>query len=247
MIKVIVHGLGRLGRSVCAAGGEKFIITAAIDNAPTNAADFAFPIFTTPSACDIAADVIIDCSIAPAVEGIVTYAVCKKTPLIICTTGLDDEILGKIKAAAKDIPIFLSANMSLGVNLAVKFVRDAAKILGADFDIEIIEKHHNQKIDAPSGTAVLLANNITDVMGARKQVHGRSGFAKRENGEIGIHSIRGGTIVGEHSVIFAGPDEIIEIKHAALSRDAFARGAIVAAEFITGQKPGLYTMNELLK
>ena len=250
MTNIIVHGFGRLGRSICAAAEDNSFAVrpvAAIDHTPTNDHSFDFPIFATPGQCIIDVDVYVDCSCAAAMDGIINHAVAVKKPLVICTTGLDDKILGKIKTAACDIPVFLSANMSLGINLTAKFAQMAAKALDGTFDIEIIERHHNQKLDAPSGTAKLLADAVTGTIGPRDVVCGRNGLQKRTHGEIGIHSIRGGTIVGEHTIIFAGPDEIIEIKHAAVSREVFARGALRAASFIATKPPGLYTMDDLLQ
>jgi len=240
MTKIIVHGLGRLGLSICTDAPE--VIAAGIDVAPPSG--LSFPVFADVLSCKVPADVIIDCSTASAVDGIIGHAVRKDIPLVICTTGLDNGILDKINDAANYIPIFLSANMSLGVGIAARLAATAATALKG-FDIEIIEKHHNQKLDAPSGTANLLADAIMAATGQKPQKHGRTGMEKRGEGEIGFHSIRGGTIVGEHSVIFAGPDEIIEIKHSALSRRVFARGAITAANLIAAKDPGLYNWSVL--
>ncbi|MCL2397285.1 MAG: 4-hydroxy-tetrahydrodipicolinate reductase [Defluviitaleaceae bacterium] len=247
MTKIIIHGLGRLGRSVCAAMDDQFTVAAAIEAAPTQTND-DFPVYMNVEQCTQNADVVVDCSVAHAVPALLTWAVARQLPLVICTTALDDSTIDQINDAVAKIPIFLSANMSLGVNLAAKLARTTAKALdGKGFDIEIIERHHNQKLDAPSGTAVLLADSITSAIGEQNMVYGRHGLRKRAPNEIGIHAIRGGTVVGEHTVIFAGHDEVIEIKHAALSREVFARGALVAAKFITGKPPGLYTMDDLLE
>ncbi|MGL4911587.1 MAG: 4-hydroxy-tetrahydrodipicolinate reductase, partial [Romboutsia sp.] len=166
--------------------------------------------------------------------------------LVIATTGFNDEQLGKISDASEIIPIFHSSNMSLGVNVLVKLVKEAAKMLGG-FDIEIIEKHHNLKVDAPSGTAVMIANGIKEVLPENECTYGRYGRSeKRKPTEIGIHAIRGGTIVGEHTTIFAGHDEIVELKHTAQSKDIFAKGAITAAKYLVNQKPGYYNMDNML-
>jgi 4-hydroxy-tetrahydrodipicolinate reductase len=247
MTKIIMHGLGRLSSSVIAAVDDgQFTVVAGIRSKLQS--NFNFPVYTDINGCTEAADVIVDCSTASTLPALLDYAVTRKLPLVICTTGFDSEALSKIHEAAAHIPIFLSANMSLGVNLAAKLAGTAAKALAnAGFDIEITERHHNQKLDAPSGTAILLANSITSAIGEQNMVCGRSGMGKRQPGEIGIHAICGGTIVGEHTVIFAGPDEIIEIKHAALSREVFARGALAAAKFIANQSAGLYNMDNLLE
>jgi len=253
---ILVHGLGRLGRSVCAAvadGGAQrgLSVVAAIKNTPlasNEVAKFDFPVYTNVADCSCNADVIVDCSVASATGGIVAHALQTRTPLVICTTGHSDEVDSAIKAAAELIPVFVSANMSLGVNIAVKLAAIAAKALNNyDFDIEILERHHNQKLDAPSGTARWLADSIFDAIGEKQVVYDRSEtLAKRGKEQVGIHSIRGGTIVGDHTVIFAGPDETIEIKHSALSRDAFARGVLAAAVFTARQAPGLYVMDDLI-
>lgn len=245
-MKIIMHGLGRLGRSIItAAENNQFIIVAGAEsNLQSN---FNFPVYIDIDKCTEAADVIVDCSTASAVPALLDYAMTRKLPLVICTTGFDSAVMTKIKDASAHIPIFLSANMSLGVNLAAKLARTAAKALqGSGFDIEIVERHHNQKLDSPSGTANMLAQSIASAIGEQNMVYGRSGMDKRKPGDIGMHAIRGGTIVGEHTVIFAGPDEIIEIKHAALSREVFARGALAAAKFIAIKPPGLYNMDNLL-
>lgn len=192
------------------------------------------------------ADVIIDFSHHSTIGDVLEYATKTKTPLVIATTGFNDEELEKINQASKIIPIFHSSNMSLGVNVLVSLVKQAAKMLKG-FDIEIIEKHHNLKVDSPSGTAVMIANGIKEVLPDSEFIYGRHGRSdKRSNNEIGIHAIRGGTIVGEHTTIFAGHDEVVEIKHAAQSKDIFAKGAIAAAKFLVKQDSGYYNMNNML-
>lgn len=192
------------------------------------------------------ADVIIDFSHHSAIEDVLNYAIRTKTPLVLATTGFNEEELEKIKEASKLIPIFHSSNMSLGVNVLVRLVKEAAKALNG-FDIEIIEKHHNKKLDAPSGTAVMIADGIKEVIPDAECIYGRHGRSdKRTSNEIGIHAIRGGTIVGEHTTIFAGHDEVVEIKHTAQSKDIFAKGAITAAKFLLHKEAGYYNMNDML-
>lgn len=192
-------------------------------------------------------DAIIDFSHPSVTDSMLKYAVATKTPVVLCTTGLSDEQIANAKSAAKEIPLFFSANMSLGVNLMVSLCKKAAEILGDDFDIEIIEKHHNQKIDAPSGTALMLANAINEG-GEYHYIYDRQSVRKkREKREIGIHSVRGGNIVGEHEVIFAGHDEVVSLKHSATSKEVFAVGAVNAAAFLKGKQAGLYDMQDMLK
>ena len=192
------------------------------------------------------ADVIIYFSHHYAIEEVLAYATKTKTPLVIATTGFNEEELNKIREASKIIPIFHSSNMSLGVNVLVKLVKEAAKALNG-FDIEIIEKHHNKKLDAPSGTAVMIADGIKEVLPESEYIYGRHGRSdKRSSNEIGIHAVRGGTIVGEHTTIFAGHDEVVEIKHTAQSKDIFAKGAIAAAKFLVNKDAGYYNMNNML-
>jgi len=249
MLKIIVHGLGRLGQTVCkiAAESNEYKIVAGIDSAPK--ASFVFPVYANLDECIKEADVVVDCSVASAVSNLVCRAQDKKIPVVVCTTALDDEIRQVIHNAAGHIPIFLSANMALGVNLMSKISQIAAKVLSeAGFDIEIIEKHHNGKIDAPSGTANMLANEIVRTLGSGNLVHDRSGRRhKRQQGEIGMHSIRGGSIAGEHTILFAGEGETLEIKHTALSGEVFARGVLRAAKFVATKPVGLYGMDDLLK
>lgn len=211
-----------------------------------------YPVFSTPSAItnEITekADVIIDFSNPAALSGLLEYAVKNSIPAVISTTGLSDSQINLIKDASKKIPVFFSANMSLGVNLVCELAKKAANVLGDAFDIEIIEMHHNQKIDAPSGTALMIADAIkeelTDDVVYEYDRHSKR--EKRAKKEIGIHAVRGGTITGEHQVIFAGLDEIITISHSARSKELFATGAISAAKFICGKPAGLYKMADML-
>ena len=193
-------------------------------------------------------DVIIDFSHPSCLGSLLEYAVTTKTPIVVATTGLSDADIENVKSASKAVPVFFTFNMSLGINLLVELSKTASKVLGDRFDIEIIEKHHNQKIDAPSGTAIMLANAINEVNDG-KYVYEYNRQAKREKRdakEIGIHAIRGGNIVGEHEVIFAGHDEVISLSHSAGSKEVFAAGAVNAAVFISGNKPGLYDMKDLI-
>lgn len=208
----------------------------------------SFPVFTDLKSFDSQADVIIDFSNPAALEGLLHFAIERKLPIIVATTGLSPAQKNLLQAASQKIPVFSSANMSLGVNLLIDLVKKAAKLLESNFDIEIIEKHHNQKLDAPSGTALAIADSINEVLEQKHEyIYDRhSRRKKRSKSEIGIHAVRGGTIVGEHSVIFAGNDEIIEIYHSAMSKDIFGTGALRAARFIYGKKPGLYDMNDLI-
>ena len=208
----------------------------------------AFPVFTDLQSINVQIDVIIDFSNPAALEGLIKFAIAKKLPIIVATTGLSPAQVNMLKSASQKVPVFSSANMSLGVNLLIDLVKKAARLLEPNFDIEIIEKHHNQKLDAPSGTALAIADSINTVLEQKHEyIYDRhSRRKKRSKTEIGIHAVRGGTIVGEHSVIFAGDDEIIEINHSAMSKDIFGTGALRAARFIYGRKPGLYDMNDLI-
>ena len=209
----------------------------------------AFPVFASPAECTVKADAIIDYSHPSALDGLLDYALDSKTPLVIATTGYSEEQIAKIRKAAEEIPVFFSFNMSLGINLLAELAKKAAAFLGDQFDIEIVEKHHNRKIDAPSGTALMLADAINETLDNRNQyVYDRHSVRrKREKNEIGIHSVRGGTIVGEHEVIFAGHDEVITLSHSANSREIFAVGSVNAAVFLGGvTEPGLYNMSDLL-
>ena len=189
---------------------------------------------------------VIDFSNPLALDGILEYCLKTKTPVVLATTGYNDEEMEKIHEAAKQIPVFLSFNMSLGVNILLKLVKEAAKNL-ANFDIEIIEKHHNKKVDSPSGTAVMIANAVKEIREQSEFIYGRHGrTGKRQQNEVGIHAVRGGTIVGEHSAIFAGNDEILEINHSARSKNVFAEGAIAAAKYLVNQESGFYNMDDML-
>jgi len=209
-----------------------------------------YPVFTDISECHIEADCLIDFSAASAVDKMLDYCVAKKLPCVLCTTGLSERQLQKAEEVSGKIPVLRSANMSLGINLLLKLLRDAAGVLApAGFDIEIVEKHHNLKLDAPSGTALALADSINGELGNEYEyVYDRSSRrAKRPAKEIGISAVRGGTIVGEHDVLFAGPDEVITFSHSAYSKAVFGKGAVQAAKFLAGKAPGMYDMSNVIE
>ncbi len=246
MIRILMNGLGKMGRVICelAEHSQDFTISAGVDINEAHSV-MPFPTFTDIFKCEMPADVIIDFSNVASLSAVLEYAMKIKRPIVICTTGYTEEDVRKIHEAAKTIPVFFSANMSLGINLLNSILSKISSTLyDSGFDIEIIEKHHNQKLDAPSGTALLLANTINASLDNTLQlVNDRSQVReKRKREELGISALRGGTIVGEHSVLFAGKDEVIEFKHSALSKELFAVGALRAAGFMKGKTPGLYTM-----
>ena len=250
MTRILLHGCGgKMGRVVerIVASDPSCQIVAGIDPSLPSA---AYPVFATPEQCTVAADVIIDFSTASAVDALLDYAAKTKTPLVLCTTGLSDEVLEKMKACTAQTAILKSANMSIGINLILNLVQKAAEALyDSGFDIEVVEKHHNQKIDAPSGTAMAIADAINDALDSSMHyVYDRSQTRqKRDCKEIGIHAIRGGSIVGEHDVIFAGQDEVITLSHQAMSKEIFAVGAVKAAKYLAEQGPGFYTMADVLQ
>jgi 4-hydroxy-tetrahydrodipicolinate reductase len=250
MTKIILNGCnGKMGKTIVelSKNYEEATIVAGID--VLNREESYFPIFTHPSICDVDANVVIDFSRPAALPHVLELSRRKGLGVVVATTGLDESHLNLIQDASKEVPILLSANMSLGVNLLLDLVQKAAQILWEDYDIEILEKHHNSKEDAPSGTALMIADAINAALDDKKEyVYERaSKRKKRDRKEMGIHSLRGGTIVGEHDVIFSGFHEIIEINHKAYSRDIFASGALRAALFLKDQKPGLYNMKDLMK
>ena len=246
MLRVIISGYsGSMGKVLTKCANEDSELEI-VCGASKDDLDVPFKTYHKMSEVEELADVIIDFSHHSTIDDTLSYAIKTKTPLVIATTGFNDEELTKIKKASNIIPIFHSSNMSLGVNVLVKLVKEAAKSLNG-FDIEIIEKHHNKKLDAPSGTAVMIANGVKEVLPDSEYIYGRHGRSdKRSSNEIGIHAIRGGTIVGEHTTIFAGHDEVVEIKHSAQSKDIFAKGAIAAAKFLVKQEAGYYNMNNML-
>ena len=249
MERVILSGSsGRMGKTIAELIKEdpNMEIVCGIDRQREKS---DFPVFTNFEDCTIEGDVIIDFSHHSVTSGLLDFCLKTKTPLVLCTTGLDDNLIDKVNKVSKEVAIFRSGNMSLGINLIMDLAKKASKILANNFDIEIIEKHHNKKVDSPSGTAYMIADAINEELHNTKSYtygrHGRS--SKREENEIGIHAVRGGTIVGEHTVIFAGGDEIIEIKHSAMSRKVFATGAVKAAKFMIDKTEGIYDMMDILK
>lgn len=251
MIKVIVHGMnGKMGKVLTRLLQEdkETKIVAGIDK-HIDSNSHAFPVYEKASQCNEKADVVIDFSHHSAMNNIIKYCMDTKTAIVTATTGLDGEDMKCLLNASNEIPLFHSGNMSLGINVLIDLAKSASKAFGDSFDIEIIEKHHNQKVDSPSGTAYMIANEINEVFNNNKDfVYGRHGKSdNRKPADIGIHAIRGGSIVGEHTVIFAGKDEIIEVKHTALSKDIFALGAIKAAKFLVQKENGFYNMNDMIK
>ena len=250
MVRIIMHGCnGKMGQVITGivkddANAE---IVAGID--VFDGIKNTYPVFSSIDKCDVEADVIIDFAAAAAVDALLDYSVNKQIPVVLCTTGLSEEQLDKVNESAKKVAILKSANMSLGINTLFKVLQSISPLLSeAGFDIEIVEKHHHLKVDAPSGTALALADVINDSL---KEPYNykfdRSPDRIRiPKNEIGISAVRGGTIVGEHEVIFAGEDEVIEVKHTAYSKAVFAKGAVEAAKFLKGKEPGLYTMKEVI-
>lgn len=250
MIRIIMHGCnGKMGQvitDICKADNEVSIVAGidVVDNRQNG-----YPVFTDIYACNVEADVIIDFAAAAAVDNLLDYASKNRIPVVLCTTGLSPEQLNKVEQYSKEVAILKSANMSLGINTIMKLLKDAANVFApAGYDIEIVEKHHNQKVDAPSGTALALADSINEARNNEYEyVYDRSQVRKkREKKELGISAVRGGTIVGEHEVIFAGIDEVIEIKHTAYSKSVFAKGAVEAAKYLAGKPAGLYDMADVI-
>ena len=245
-MKILIAGaLGFMGREVAAqakAGGIE--VACGVDIAPGQA---EFPLYTTFEDCP-PVDVIVDFSTWKPGADLLTYAVKHRIPAVIATTGLTEEQLSAIDEAAKVIPIFRSGNMSLGIALLRALAKKAAAVLGESFDIEIVEAHHNRKADAPSGTALMLLDAVKEGCESdREAVYGRHGRdCKRRKQEIGVHALRGGTVTGEHEVCFFGTSERVKISHSAENRSVFAAGALRAAEFLVGQKPGMYTMDDVV-
>ncbi len=250
MVKIIMHGCnGHMGQVISdlVEKDENAKIVAGIDI--NDSLSNSYPVFTDITKCDVEADVMIDFSSFRAVDGVLDYCAARKLPLVLCTTGLTPEQLEKVEACSKETAILRSANMSLGVNTLLKLIQDAAKVLAtAGFDMEIVEKHHHLKCDAPSGTALALADSLNEAMGGkyhyvydRSQVH-----QQRDEKEIGISAVRGGTIVGDHDVIFAGPDEVVTFSHRAYSKAVFGKGAVEAAKYLAGKGPGMYGMQDVI-
>lgn len=209
----------------------------------------SYPVYTNIEECNVEADVIIDFSSAKAVDALLSYSEKRQIPVVLCTTGLTEEQLAKVEETSKKVAVLKSANMSLGINTLLKLLKDAAKVLAtAGFDMEVVERHHRLKLDAPSGTALALADSLNEAMDNEYHyVYDRSQRREmRDDKEIGISAVRGGTIVGEHEVIFAGPDEVIEFKHTAHSKAVFGKGAVEAAKFLAGKPAGRYDMSDVI-
>jgi 4-hydroxy-tetrahydrodipicolinate reductase len=250
MTKIMIQGVnGRMGHVLQELIAERkdCRIVAGIDRTPGEAREF--PVYTKWEDVAVEADVLIDFSSPAAAPAAIRYCAEKNLPYVICTTGLSEEIEKEIVKLSKKVPVFKSANMSLGINLLIELCKKASRILGEDYDVEIIEKHHHSKVDAPSGTALMLADAVNEENDGRYHyVYDRQSVrAKRDSNEIGISSVRGGSIVGEHEVLFCGPDEVITLQHTAYSRSVFANGAVNAAIFLAKQKAGLYNMSNLLE
>ena len=251
MVKILMHGCnGKMGRMITeiVKNEEDAVIAAGVDKFTGIPNDY--PVFEEIAQCDVDVDVVIDFSNAGAVDELLDYCVKKSLPVVLCTTGLSDEQVKKVDECSEKIAVLKSANMSMGINLLLKLLKDAAKVLApAGYDIELVEKHHNQKLDAPSGTALALADSINEAMGNEYEyVYDRSQVRKKRDAkEIGISAVRAGTIVGEHEVIFAGTDEVIEFKHTAYSRSVFAKGAVEAGKFLAGQPAGMYDMGDVIQ
>lgn len=248
MIKILLNGcLGKMGQAVsdCVKEHDDAVITCGVDIAK---GEREYPVFSCFVDVDIIPDVIVDFSNPLVLDDMLTFAKEKIVPVVICTTGYSEQQVEKIREASKTIPVFYSGNMSLGINVLIELSKKAAAVFGNSFDVEIVEKHHNLKLDAPSGTAMMIADAVADELSNMQYVYDRHAYRKkREKNEIGIHSVRGGTIVGEHEVIFAGHDEVVTIRHQAQSKGVFAAGAVNAAVFLSGKPCGMYDMSDLLK
>lgn len=250
MVKMIMHGCnGAMGRTITelVAAQKDILIVAGVDKNLEFKQDY--PVYNSLEEVKEEADVIVDFASATAVDHLLDYCVKKKMPIVLCTTGLSKEQVEKVSETAKETAVLRSANMSLGINLLLKLVKEAAKTLAvSDFDIEIVEKHHNQKLDAPSGTALALADSINEALNNEYHYeYDRSKrHEKRDEKEIGISAVRGGSIVGEHDVIFAGKDEVVTFSHTAYSKAIFGKGAIEAAKFLAGKPAGLYNMSDVI-
>lgn len=250
MVRFIMHGCnGHMGQVITGlvAQDPEAEIVAGIDLVDNR--DNGYPVFSNIRDCDVQADAVIDFASAKATDNLLDYCVEKKLPVVLCTTGLSAGQLDKVREASREVAVLKSANMSLGINTLLSLLRDAAKVLApAGFDMEIVEKHHRLKLDAPSGTAIALADSMNEALGnAYHMVYDRSQVRQqRDDKEIGISAVRGGTIVGEHEVIFAGTDEVITFKHTAYSKAIFGKGAVQAGKFLAGKKPGYYDMQDVI-
>ena len=249
MIKILLSGCnGKMGRVIAeiVSQREDCQIVAGIDLNTDKTT--SFPVYSSVDEVQEPVDVVIDFSHPSVLSPLLSYGAAHQIPLVLCTTGYSKEQVQELTQASQKTAVFYSRNMSLGINLMIELSKKAAMVLGDSFDIEIVEKHHNQKIDAPSGTALMIADGISSVLKENPQyVYDRHSYRRpRSKHEIGIHSIRGGTIVGEHDVIFAGRYEVLTISHNAQSKEVFAVGSVNAAVYLVGQQPGLYTMSDML-
>lgn len=250
MTKIIMRGCnGKMGQVITGIVKEDEVVEIVAGIDINTSINNDYPVFTSLNECNVPADVIIDFASSKGFDDLISYINETKTPVVLCTTGLNEEQINLVHETSKQVAILRSANMSMGVNTLMKLLQVASKIFAdAGFDIEIVEKHHNQKLDAPSGTALALADAINDALNNEYtyQYDRSKELAKREKKEIGISAVRGGTIVGEHEVIFAGIDEVIEFKHTAYSKAIFAKGAVQAAKFLKGKEAGMYDMSQVI-
>ncbi|MCI2046692.1 MAG: 4-hydroxy-tetrahydrodipicolinate reductase [Faecalibacterium sp.] len=249
MTDILIQGInGRMGHVLAEliAARQDCHVVAGVDRVAS--ADGPFPVFADFSAVHVKADVLIDFSAPAATKNAIAYCAKEKLPCVICTTGLPEETELALVSLSKTVPVFKSANMSMGINLLAELCKKASQILGAGYDVEIIEKHHRNKVDAPSGTALMLADSINEANDSKYHyVYDRQSVrAKRSDNEIGISSVRGGSIVGDHEVLFCGPDEVITLQHTAYSRSVFANGAVNAAVYLAKKQPGLYNMGDMI-
>lgn len=252
MVNILLNGInGKMGKTIekLSYSYDNLKIVCGVDNFSTSFSEI--PVYKDFSNIKENVDIIIDFSHPSSLTPLLEFGIYKKTGIVICTTGHTDTQINEINEASKQIPIFMSYNMSIGINLMQILIKKATESLFKDYDIEITEKHHNQKLDSPSGTAIMLMNTIESVIkndfnNQVEFIHGRFGEKKRDKHEIGVHAVRGGTIIGEHEVMFAGNSEIIEIRHSAISRDVFAEGALKAALFLNKKQANMYNMNSLL-
>lgn len=250
MIKIIMHGCnGKMGQIISGliAADEELELAAGVD--AHDDGHNPYPVFSDIKECTAEADCVIDFSVTAAIDGLLDYCMEKKLPCVLCTTGLSEAQLARVKEASEKTAILKSANMSMGINLLLKLVRNAADVLAhAGFDMEIVERHHNLKVDAPSGTALALADSINEELNHEyTYVYDRSARReKRPKKEIGISAVRGGTIVGDHDVIFAGTDEVVTFSHTAYSKAVFGRGAVQAAKYLAGKPAGMYDMSDVI-
>lgn len=250
MVKIVIQGIsGRMGQALCRLidARNDCTVVAGIDLQANEQA--VPPVYASLYDMKEEADVLIDFSSPAATAKSIAYCAEKHLPCVVCTTGLDETTEQALKALSAQVAVFKSANMSLGINLLIELARTATQMLGLDYDIEIIEKHHHNKVDAPSGTALMIADEINDAANnAYTYVYDRSKVRQpRDKHELGLHAVRGGSIVGDHDVLFCGPDEVITISHSAASREVFANGAVNAAVFLAGKPAGMYTMKDMIQ